>query len=494
MNPSTQKICFLEKFQLTHPDHSTSSTESEREVTENTMLKIAFLHPDLGIGGAERLVVDAAVGLQNMGHHVQIYTSHCDKTHCFDEVSSGELKVKVWGDFLPTQILQKFHILFAILRQLFLVMVLVVSGEIRQYDYFIVDQLSFAVPFLSIFSRDLAKVLFYCHFPDQMLVRKGGLLKKLYRVPFDAVEEWTTGVSDQILVNSLFTKSIFHKTFTHLDHIDPNVIYPCIVKTESVDADAEAELKGFLKNNRYFLSLNRFERLKNLPLAINAYAKLKKESRNLPKLIVAGGFDPRVAENVQHLRELEDLCDSLGLKHNTFRGKLVVMPTSVEVLFMPSVKNTLKNAMLKNTDLLLYTPTFEHFGIVPVESMLNKTPVLAINYGGPLESIVNYDGTNLDEATGYNRPNDVDEWASVMTRVASGKETAILQRMGENGYKRATTLFSREEMSEAFYQGLLNASKSTADKGALYNVLAVWKVWLVAVVVALIGAFYGLCV
>ena len=29
-----------------------------------TMVKVAFLHPDLGIGGAERLVVDAAVALQ----------------------------------------------------------------------------------------------------------------------------------------------------------------------------------------------------------------------------------------------------------------------------------------------------------------------------------------------------------------------------------------------------------------------------------------------
>lgn len=33
-------------------------------------LKIAFLHPDLGIGGAERLIVDAAVALQQKGHDV----------------------------------------------------------------------------------------------------------------------------------------------------------------------------------------------------------------------------------------------------------------------------------------------------------------------------------------------------------------------------------------------------------------------------------------
>jgi hypothetical protein len=37
-------------------------------------------------GGAERLVVDAALGLVSKGHQVHIYTSHCDPTHCFPEV------------------------------------------------------------------------------------------------------------------------------------------------------------------------------------------------------------------------------------------------------------------------------------------------------------------------------------------------------------------------------------------------------------------------
>ena len=50
---------------------------------------IVFFHPDLGIGGAERLVIDAAVGLQSRGHKVIIYTSHCDPSHCFDEARDG---------------------------------------------------------------------------------------------------------------------------------------------------------------------------------------------------------------------------------------------------------------------------------------------------------------------------------------------------------------------------------------------------------------------
>jgi hypothetical protein len=56
---------------------------------------VAFVHPDLGIGGAERLVVDAAVGLQSLGHKIVMYTSHHDPSHCFDETRNGQLEVKV---------------------------------------------------------------------------------------------------------------------------------------------------------------------------------------------------------------------------------------------------------------------------------------------------------------------------------------------------------------------------------------------------------------
>ncbi len=42
------------------------------------------------LGGAERLVVDAAIGLQKLGHHVEIYTSHHDPAHCFEETRDGE--------------------------------------------------------------------------------------------------------------------------------------------------------------------------------------------------------------------------------------------------------------------------------------------------------------------------------------------------------------------------------------------------------------------
>ena len=65
---------------------ATTSTGAKPAVSPQS---IVFFHPDLGIGGAERLIVDAAVGLQSLGHTVTIFTSHCDPRHCFDEARDG---------------------------------------------------------------------------------------------------------------------------------------------------------------------------------------------------------------------------------------------------------------------------------------------------------------------------------------------------------------------------------------------------------------------
>ena len=54
---------------------------------------------------------------------------------------------------------------------------------------------------------------------------------------------------------------------------------------------------------------------------------------------------------------------------------------------MRSIANSERVLLLKNSDILLYTPENEHFGIVPVEAMQCGSIVIACNSGGPLESI-----------------------------------------------------------------------------------------------------------
>jgi alpha-1,3/alpha-1,6-mannosyltransferase len=194
----------------------------------------------LTTGGAERLVIDAAVGLQERGHKVTIYTSHCDKSHCFDEARDGTnpphamsqeilivgtLTVKVLGNtIVPTHIFGRFSILCAILRQLHLSLTLLLTRPTLPHDILIIDQLSTSIPLL----RLQYPIFFYCHFPDKYLARgRESWLKAAYRLPFDWVEEVTTGMADAIVVNSLFTKSVFKEAFPGIEQ-SPDVIYPSV--------------------------------------------------------------------------------------------------------------------------------------------------------------------------------------------------------------------------------------------------------------------------
>ena len=77
-----------------------------------------------------------------------------------------------------------------------------------------------------------------------------------------------------------------------------------------------------------------------------------------------------------------------------------------------------------------------------------------------------------------------------MTEFAFPSDSNLKERLGENGYKRATSVFSRERMSEAFYQGLLDASKSHNKKGAIYSFLALWKLWFASLIIAFIAIVY----
>lgn len=112
----------------------------------------------------------------------------------------------------------KFHILFAHLRQLQLTAHLIrsppssvsdgdsvkklPSSMARQHDVYFVDQLSTCVPILRLLAG--RRVVFYCHFPDKLLANgefnedvgkmkmRGSMLKRLYRMPMDWLEEITT--------------------------------------------------------------------------------------------------------------------------------------------------------------------------------------------------------------------------------------------------------------------------------------------------------------
>src|SRR5690606_41990728 len=78
-----------------------------------------------------------------------------------------------------------------------------------------------------IYTLSLHDALPICHFPDQLLVRKRSVIRSLYRLPLNYLEEFTTGriyyryliyrhillvMADLTMVNSEFTKQIYYET------------------------------------------------------------------------------------------------------------------------------------------------------------------------------------------------------------------------------------------------------------------------------------------
>ncbi|OSD02100.1 glycosyltransferase family 4 protein [Trametes coccinea BRFM310] len=434
-------------------------------------MRIAFIHPDLGIGGAERLVVDAALGLQRLGHEVDIYTSHHDPGHCFEETRDGTLRVHYVVPPFPRAIKGKFHILFSHARQLHLTCHLL-SPFAPSYDVYFVDQLSTCIPFLRLGAH--TRVLFYCHFPDKLLADgayvegrskpKGSLLKRLYRLPMDTLEELTTKQADTILANSRFTARIFKEQFRSIP-VTPRVVYPGInldaYSAESINLD-DPDISSVLSSRPTLLSLNRFEQKKNAGLAIDSFALLRRKadasSRNL-RLVLAGGYDPRLLDNVKTLQSLLESAKGHGLTFaiSTPSTSTVAPPSfpsdtasegasiKTDILFLLNFSTGQRSALLTapSTLALLYTPANEHFGIGPVEGMACGLPILACDSGGPTESVIDQPVT---ERTGWLRRPDPEVWADALVEIVSMDEVER-QKLAERARRRAREKFGMDAMA-----------------------------------------------
>ncbi|ESK95858.1 glycosyltransferase family 4 protein [Moniliophthora roreri MCA 2997] len=475
-------------------------------------MRIAFLHPDLGIGGAERLVVDAALGLQNLGHEVHIYTSHHDPSHCFEETRDGTLKVHAIHSPIPRAIQGRFHILLAHLRQLHLTTHILSRSE-APYDVYFVDQLSTCVPFLRILGK--ARVVFYCHFPDKLLAngelveekggrdgevrfrmkKKGSLLKRAYRYPMDWLEEITTRHADRILANSKFTSRVFKTYFPSIMQ-EPTVVYPGIniqAYTPEINP-SDSDIVAIASNRPTLLSLNRFERKKNAELAVNTFAKLcsriKEHSQSM-RLVLAGGYDPRLEDNVQTLKHL---IDAVKYTHRLSYSVLTPSSSSVtpppstastadaDIIFLLNFTTAQRTALLRSSSTLclLYTPANEHFGIGPVEGMICGVPVLACDSGGPVESLIE---SPASERTGWLRPPDPLLWTNAVEEIVSMSD-AERKALGERGRRRAREVFGMEAMARAIERELeVAVSMGKIEDGEMLRVI-------VAISIGLIIAFF----
>jgi alpha-1,3/alpha-1,6-mannosyltransferase len=151
-------------------------------------MRVLIVHPDLGVGGAERLILDIAAAAKSNGNQVTILTNQYDPRHCFADSKDFDIITKF--SWMPRHLFGRFHALFAYVKLLLASLWFIYFGGI-QVNAVIIDQVS--LPNL-VFKCHKYKVLFYCHYPDQLLcIRRTSVFMQLYRKPLDALESWTTG-------------------------------------------------------------------------------------------------------------------------------------------------------------------------------------------------------------------------------------------------------------------------------------------------------------
>ena len=191
-----------------------------------------------------------------------------------------------------------------------------------------------------------------------------------------------------------------------------------------------------------------------------------------------GGYDPRLEDNVSTLKTLLEIATTRNLTYHilTPSKKTGTLPpfdktvTSPDVIFLLSFTTSQRSALLtsESTLALLYTPTNEHFGIVPVEAMACGVPVLACNTGGPTESVVN---SPEIEKTGWLQPPDSEIWAGTLRDIV---ELSVDERtmLAHRAKVRARSQFGMDVMASKIEAALLEAVRMGSVKGEAQHTFA----------------------
>jgi len=399
-------------------------------MAQNRLLNVAFLRPGLGIGGAERLVVDAALELGARGHAVTLFVGDRQEAQ-LDEVRAGLVRVVAVGRFLPSQIAQRLRAPAAIARAAWAARAL--ARAMPEVDVVVCDLVPHVIPFLRRLVR--APVACICYFPDLLLAPRRRGLYALYRAPLDRLEAAGLAAADRVLVISRFTASVVRATFPRLAVGALEVVYPGVDVADAPPAPAPP-------GEALVLSVNRFDPGKNLVLAVDAFAALR--ARLAPaafatvRLVLAGHVDARLAEARALAAELEARAVGLGVEGQV---SLVRSPSDAE-----------RRALLARAACVIYTPLAEHFGLVPLEAMAAARPVIAVNRGGPTETIVHGE-------TGWLADPRPEAFADALAAVL--RDAGAARRMGEAGWAHVRRHFSRRAFGDRLESSLRALVRST---------------------------------
>lgn len=336
-------------------------------------MQIIIIHPEQWNGGSDRCTMALIRHFAKAGHHVIWYTTMIDdywKNEDFSGIDVRNLNIPCHpGDWWSQNAALGLYSIFDNINP----------------DVAIIDHSASCVPIFK-WRFPKCKVLFYCHFPQQLVTPSRFFLYRWYSSLVSLLESHLFEAVDVIMLNSNFTAANFHRVMPNINKKKLKVVYPpCDVDAIAVQGKPISRIcRG--KNERYiFLSMNRFWPEKRLDIIVEAAEILKKKGFN-PIIQIAGSVMPHIPESKIYYEYLLSMSEKLDVNDIV---QYICSPTENE-----------KFSLYRNCDTTLYTPPNEHFGIVPIEALEQRRPVIVCDSGGPSETVLEgITGTKIKEPT-----------------------------------------------------------------------------------------------
>ena len=214
-------------------------------------------------------------------------------------------------------------------------------------------------------------------------------------------------------------------------------IAPCGVDVDLFPGSGPADRH---EGTHRILSVGRLVPRKGVDVVIRALPLLRNAGFPDVELVVVGGGDATETETDSETRRLLAIASELGVRQQvTFRGQV---PREA----MPGI--------FRSADVVVCTPWYEPFGIVPLEAMACGIPVVAAAVGGLRDTVV-------DERTGLHvPPRDPEATAAALARLLA--DQGLCQTLGRAGQQRARSRYSWDRVAAETEKAYLQTLTGTA--------------------------------
>jgi len=196
----------------------------------------------------------------------------------------------------------------------------------------------------------------------------------------------------------------------------PNGVNPQVYETFEKEDLSSFRLRYALPNEKIVLYVGRLVYEKGIHVLVNAVPKVLAKT-DAKFVIVGSGYMQE---------QLSSIVRSMGLEH--------------KVLFTGFVDEENLMRLQKVSDVSIVPSLFEPFGIVALEAMAAKSPVIVSDTGG-LSEIVNHDVTGVKVY-----PNNTDSLAWGILKVLSDQKFA--QMLRENAYKQILERYDWDKIAQ----------------------------------------------